>query len=124
MKLALSTQAGDANAPMDLRFGRARFFRIVDLETGQATVLDSAAAANAGQGAGVQAVQALARLGVKAVLTGQVGPRAGAALHAARIQVYTVGGGSVEQILQSFLDGRLRPLPDLDLTGSDGAQQS
>lgn len=124
MKLALSTQGRDANSPMDLRFGRARFFRIVDSETGRATVLDSAAVAESGQGAGIQAVQALARSGVQAVLTGQVGPKAWAALRAARIEVYPVGSGSAEEILQSFFDGRFRPLCNVDLPEANGAQQS
>jgi predicted Fe-Mo cluster-binding NifX family protein len=118
MKLAISIQGQDPNAPIDLHFGRACCFRIVDTETGQQTVLDNASAAQAAQGAGLQAVQALARLGVQAVLTGHVGPKAWNALQAAKIQVYPVGGGSLEQAVQSLLDGHLQPLSQVDVKGS------
>ena len=114
MKLAISRQGQDVNSPIDLRFGRARYFRIVDTETGQQTMLDNASAANAAQGAGLQTVQTLARLGVQTVLTGHVGPKAWSALQAANIQVYSVGSGSLEQAVQFLLDGRLQPLSQVN----------
>lgn len=117
MKLAISIQGTDLNAPIDPRFGRARFFRIVDTETGQQTALDNTSAADAAQGAGLQTVQTLARLGVQAVLTGHVGPKSLTALQAAKIQVYPVNGVSVEQAVQSLLDGHLKPLSQADVEG-------
>ncbi|MBN2505755.1 MAG: NifB/NifX family molybdenum-iron cluster-binding protein [Verrucomicrobia bacterium] len=116
MKLAISTRGQDVNAPVDLHFGRTRFFRIVDFETGAETLLNNARAANAPQGAGIQTAQTLARLGVQAVLTGGVGPNAWRILQAARIQVFSVRGGSVGQALQSFREGLLRPLTEKQVT--------
>ena len=49
MKLAISTQGPDLKSPIDLRFGRARYFRIVDIETGQQTAVDNAKAYSQGQ---------------------------------------------------------------------------
>ncbi len=117
MKLAISIQGTDLHAPIDPRFGRARFFRIVDTETGQQTTLDNTSAAEAAQGAGLQAVQTLARLGVQAVITGHVGPKALTALQAAKIQAYSVSGVSAEQAVQSVLDGQLKPLSQADAEG-------
>jgi predicted Fe-Mo cluster-binding NifX family protein len=117
MKIAITTQGPDANSPVDLRFGRARFFRIVDTETGQQTVVDNAEGVNAVQGAGTQAAQTLARLGVQAVLTGHVGPKALSALQAAKIQIYSVSGGTAEQAVQDFLAGRLQALAQSDVRG-------
>ena len=117
MKLAITTEGPDLNSPVDLRFGRARFFRIVDTETGQQTAVDNAAGVNAVQGAGVQAGQALARLGVQAVITGHVGPKAWSALQAANIQVYAVAGGTVEQAVQAFMAGKLGALSQPDVRG-------
>ncbi len=117
MKLAITTQGPESNSPVDLRFGRARFFRIVDTETGQQTPVDNANGVNAAQGAGTQAAQTLARLGVQAVLTGHVGPKAWNALQAANIQVYSVSEGAVEQAVQSLLDGKLRALSQADVQG-------
>jgi len=117
MKLAITSQGVEPNASIDPRFGRARFFWIVDTETKEQTVVDNAAGVNAVQGAGPQAAQTLARLGVQAVLTGHVGPKALGALQASHIQVYAVNGGTMEQATQDFLAGRLRLLNEADVRG-------
>jgi predicted Fe-Mo cluster-binding NifX family protein len=117
MKIAITTQGADANSPVDLRFGRSRFFRIVDTETGQQTTVDNAGGVNAVQGAGTQAAQTLARLGAQAVLTGHVGPKALSALQAANIQVYSLNGGTAEQAVQDFLAERLQALAQADVRG-------
>ena len=93
MKLAITAQGPEPDSPVDLRFGRARYFRIVDTETGQQTAVDNAKGVKAVQGAGISAAQTLARLGVQAVLTGHVGPKAWSALQAANIHVYSVERG-------------------------------
>lgn len=108
MKLAITTQAPDANSPVNPRFGRTRYFRIVDTETGQQSTMDNAGGVNAVQGAGTQVAQRLVRLGVQTVLTGRVGPKAMNALQAANIQAFTVNGGTAEQAVQDFLANRLR----------------
>lgn len=117
MKLAITAQGSESNSPVAPRFGRARFFCIVDTESGQQTAVDNAEGVNAVQGAGTQAAQTLARLGVETVLTGHVGPKAQSALQAAKIQVYAVDGGTVRQAVQSFLDGQLRALSQADVPG-------
>jgi predicted Fe-Mo cluster-binding NifX family protein len=117
MKIAITTQGSEPNSPVDLRFGRTKIFRIVDTETGQQTAVDNAGGVNAVQGAGTQAAQTLARLGVQAVLTGHVGPKALSALQAANIQVYAVDGGTADQAAQAFLDGHLQRLSQVDAGG-------
>lgn len=117
MKIAITTQGSDANAPVDVRFGRASHFRIVDAGTGQQTSVDNAGGVNAVQGAGTQAAQTLARLGVQAVLTGHVGPKALSALQAANIKIYSVSGGTAEQAVQDFLAGRLPALAQANVRG-------
>jgi predicted Fe-Mo cluster-binding NifX family protein len=117
MKIAITTQGTDANSAVDLRFGRTKFFRIVDTETGQQTAVANAGGVNAVQGAGTQAAQTLARLGAQAVLTGHVGPKALSALQAAKIQIYSVSGGTAEQAVQDFLAGRLQALAQADVRG-------
>ncbi len=117
MKLANTTHGPESNSPVDLRFGRARFFCIVDTGTGQQMTVDNAEGVNAVQGAGVQAAQTLARLGVQTVLTGHVGPKAQSALQAAKIQVYALDGGTVAQASQAFMAGQLRALDTADVRG-------
>lgn len=110
MKLAISVQEAEAYAQVDLRFGRARLFRIVDTETGEQRVLDNAEGIAAAQGAGTQAVQRLSRAGVRSVLTGHVGPKAWNALQAAGIAVHCVKGGTAEQAIEAFLSGKLQAM--------------
>jgi predicted Fe-Mo cluster-binding NifX family protein len=117
MKIAVTAQGPDPGSLVDPRFGRAHFFRVVDCETGQQTVVDNQAGANAVQGAGIQAAQTLAKLGVEAVVTGHVGPKAWTTLQAARIQVYTVNGGTVEQAVEGVMARRLIPLTGANVQG-------
>lgn len=117
MKLAITTQGPELNSPIDLRFGRAPFFLIEDTETGQETPVDNAGGVNAVQGAGTQAVQSLVRLGVQAVLTGHVGPKAWSALQASNVQVYAVDGGTVEQAVQAFMAGQLQAMSQATVRG-------
>ena len=107
MRLAITTSGPELHSPVEPRFGRARFFRIVDVETGQQLPVDNTSGVNAVQEAGTQAVRTLARLGVEVVLTGQVGPKVRSALQAARIRVYPVDGGTGEQVVRAFVSGRL-----------------
>jgi len=117
LKFAVTAQGPEAHDGVDPRFGRARFFRVVDPVTGQQTVVDNAAGLNAAQGAGIQAAQSLVKLGVQAVVTGHVGPKAWTALRAANIAVYSAKDGTVEQAMQAFMAGQLQPMFGADVSG-------
>ncbi len=110
LKIAVTTQGSEQDAAVDLRFGRARFFRIVDMENGLQTVVDNADGVNAVQGAGMLASQTLASHGVQVLLTGHVGPKAWTALEAANIQVYEISGGTAQEAITSFTEGHLRKM--------------
>jgi len=111
MKIAVSSQGPDPTSLVDPRFGRAHYFRVVDCATGQQNVVDNEAGVNAAHGAGTQAVQTLASMGVQAVITGHVGPKAWTALQVAKIPAYAVSGGTVEEAVRAFVAGKL-PLVD------------
>ncbi len=117
MKFAVTSQGPDRESLVDPRFGRARYFRVTDTETGQQTVVDNASRVDAVQGAGIQAAQALASLGVQALVTGHVGPKAWATLQAARIEVYGVDGGTVAQAMEAFMARKLAPLSGANVEG-------
>ena len=70
------------DAPVDQRFGRCAYFVFIDSE--QLTHLESGTNGNAAAagGAGPQSVRILADREVEAVLLGNVGPNAAAALQA------------------------------------------
>ncbi|MBN2216019.1 MAG: NifB/NifX family molybdenum-iron cluster-binding protein, partial [Pirellulales bacterium] len=107
MKLAVTSQGTGLDSPVDPRFGRAKYFVVVDTDAGTASAHDNAQNLNAPQGAGIQAGQAVARLGVEAVLTGHVGPKAFTTLAAANIAVYTGISGTVQDAVEQFKQGGL-----------------
>jgi predicted Fe-Mo cluster-binding NifX family protein len=82
------------------------YFIVVDPET-----LDFESVKNpsldAAGGAGIQAGQLVASKGVKAVITGNVGPNAYQTLQAAGISIFTGAGGTVRQALEDYKQNRL-----------------
>ena len=107
MKVAVTSQGPDLDAGLDPRFGRAQCFVIVDTETGEFACHDNSQNLNAVQGAGVQAGQNVAALGVEAVVTGSVGPKAFTVLQAAGIDVYVGASGTVRDAVEQYKAGRL-----------------
>ena len=107
MKIAISAQNGSMDAQADPRFGRAKCFIVIDTETGGFSSHDNAMNLNAAQGAGIQAAKNVADLGVRAVVTGNVGPKAHATLSAAGIEIYTGASGTVRDALEAFRAGKL-----------------
>ena len=107
MKIAVSSQGKDLDSMTDSRFGRAKFFIVVETDTGQFTAYDNSQNVNSIQGAGIQAAQNVKDLGVVGVITGNVGPKALTSLNMAHITVYTGASGTVRETLEEFSLGRL-----------------
>ena len=107
MKLAVTSQGTDLDSRVDPSFGRAKYFVLVDTETGEFSAHDNQQNINAAQGAGIQAAGNVAELRAEAVITGSVGPNAFATLHAAGIETYIGAAGSVREAIGQFKDGKL-----------------
>lgn len=105
MKIAISAQGTTLDSPVDPRFGRARYFIVADTDTGEFSAHDNAVNLNTAQGAGIQSAKNVADLGVRAAISGNVGPKAYAALSAAGVEVYTGASGTVRDVLQAFRAG-------------------
>ena len=118
MKLAVTAGGRELDSPVDIRFGRAGGFLVVDTETGEVEYLDNAEASDAGQGAGIQAAKLMAAHGVQVVVTGHCGPNAFRALQAAKIRVYTgLTGGSIREAVEQFKAGALQEATGADVQG-------
>jgi predicted Fe-Mo cluster-binding NifX family protein len=117
MKIAITSEEKSLESLVDPRFGRAKHFAIADTDTGDCSFHDNEKNLNAPQGAGIQAAQAVAQLGAKAVLTGHVGPKAFATLDAAKVAVYTGIAGTVEAALEQYKGGQLTPTTQADVEG-------
>jgi predicted Fe-Mo cluster-binding NifX family protein len=117
MKIIITSQGTSLESPVDLRFGRAKHFILVDTDTGEFSAHDNAQNLNAPQGAGIQAAQTAARLGAEAILTGHVGPKAFTTLQAANIAIYTGISGTVKEAIEQFKSGRLESAAKADVQG-------
>jgi predicted Fe-Mo cluster-binding NifX family protein len=109
MKVAVTAASSSITSQIDPRFGRAPWFVIVDTDSGQVEFHDNQPAQQKQEGAGIQAGQAVGKLGVQAVITGNVGPNAFRALKAAGMQVYLTYAGTVEGAIERLKAGRLTP---------------
>jgi len=117
MKVAVTSQGTDLASQVDPRFGRAKYFVIVDTETGQFTAHDNSQNLNAAQGAGIQAGRNVVELGVEAVITGNVGPKAFAALQAGGVKTCIGASGSVADSLEKFKAGALECVSKANVEG-------
>lgn len=111
MKIAVSTNGNDLDSPFVPVFGRCPVYLIVDTDTMGFEAITNDAAMAAG-GAGIQAAQDVARRGIGAVITGNIGPNAYRVLAAAGLPVYTFSGSTVRQAVEAFKAGRLSATTD------------
>ena len=107
MKIAISSTGPDLDAPVDPRFGRCRFFVVVDLSTEEFEAVDNQAAEMSG-GAGIQAAQMVINLDIDAVITGSLGPNAADTLRIAGVKAYLGASTTVREALRQYKAGRLR----------------
>lgn len=103
MKVAVSAAGGSLSAQVEGRFGRCAYFVIVDTDTMKFTAFANPSRDFTG-GAGPAASEEIARHGVQAVLTGQVGGNAQQALDAAKIQVVMGMSGTVKEAIEKYKD--------------------
>ena len=106
MKLCITAAGNDISAVTDAAFGRAPWFVLVDTESGITQGIENVSA-QAAQGAGIAAAQAMTEHGVDAVLTGRLGPKARAALEASGVGMYEgLGRSTVAEALEQFRAGQ------------------
>jgi predicted Fe-Mo cluster-binding NifX family protein len=117
MKLAITSEGETLQSSMDLRFGRTKFFIVFDTETQMVVAIPNAVNLSAVQGAGIQAGKAMVGLGVEAVITGHVGPKAFEALKAGNIKVYTSTAGTVADAIEQMKAGQLQAAQSSDTEG-------
>jgi predicted Fe-Mo cluster-binding NifX family protein len=117
MKLAITSEGESLQSAMDPRFGRAKFFIVVDTETQTVEVVPNSVNLNAAQGAGIQAGKKIVELGVKSLITGHTGPKAFQTLQAGDVQIYTGATGTVAEAIEQFKAGKLKATLAADVEG-------
>jgi predicted Fe-Mo cluster-binding NifX family protein len=108
-RIAITVQrAGALDAPMDSRFGRTPAFLLVEESSDEVSALDNPAA-GAAHGAGTAAAAAMAKHGVRAVISGRFGPKAYESLAALGVEMWTAPAGlTAGEALARFRAGELQ----------------
>jgi predicted Fe-Mo cluster-binding NifX family protein len=119
MRIAISAQGDNLDAPASPVFGRCPTYLFVDSETLQ---FEAAAnpAMNQGGGAGIQAAQFVVERGAEAVLSGNLGPNAFDVLQAAGVPGYLIPEGTVRQAVEAFKAQRLAPMAGANVAAHAG----
>jgi len=119
MIVAISASEPTLDADVDPRFGRCRYFIIIDPENMEFEAVENSGAM-AGSGAGIATAQMIAGRGTEVVLTGNCGPKAFQVLSATGIKVITGVSGKVRDVVQSYKDGGLQPASQPNVPGHFG----
>ncbi len=107
MKIILTTTSPSMDSELDPRFGRCRYFLLVDTDTMEWQALPNPGIDLPG-GAGIQAAQFVANQKVDAVVSGDFGPNAFQVLNTAGVPMYRFGScQTARQVIDRFKDGQL-----------------
>jgi molecular chaperone DnaK (HSP70) len=101
----------------DSRFGRAEKFIIYDTETKEFTVIDNQQNLASPHGAGVQAAMYIVDSEAKALITGNLGPKAAQIIYSSEIKVYQSSAQTVKEAIKLFEQGKLEELENANVEG-------
>lgn len=102
MNIAVTATGGSIEAKMDERFGRCKYFVVVDSETMKFHAFMNPNTDVLG-GAGPAAAAKIAEIGAEVLITGHVGVNAQQALDAAGIRVVTQNADTVREAVEAYL---------------------
>ncbi len=117
MKIAVSAEQPNMESPVDTRFGRAKYFVVIDTTDEKWDVINNEQNLQAAQGAGIQSAANVVNAGCGVLISGHCGPKAFAALSKAGVKVYSVKGGTVKDTFTSYKNGNLTELENADVEG-------
>lgn len=119
MRICITAVSNNLDSQLDSRFGRSPWFIIVDPETLKFEALPNTALQSM-HGAGIQAARLIAEKGVKAVISGNIGPNAYSALSSEGIAVITGASGPVKDIIERYNNGELKKIGSPTVKGHSG----
>ncbi|HKM43781.1 MAG TPA: NifB/NifX family molybdenum-iron cluster-binding protein [Limnochordia bacterium] len=112
MKIAIPVDKEGMEGAVCASFGRAPFFFLYETETKEWSVVENSGLASPG-GAGIKAAQIVVDSKAKALLTPRCGENAAQVLESAGITLHKTSSTSVEESIESFVQGKLPLLKDI-----------
>ncbi|MDK2893661.1 MAG: hypothetical protein PWQ21_463 [Thermotoga sp.] len=107
-RVAIPSVGKDLSSMVSDRFARAEYFIIYDTESGNVEVVENTIAD--AHGTGPKVVQSLVSKGAEYLIASNVGRNAFETLKAAGVKVYRFEGGTVQEAIDAFSEGRLEEL--------------
>jgi predicted Fe-Mo cluster-binding NifX family protein len=108
MKITITTVSPTIESEVDPRFGRGVYLLVVDPDTLEWQAHPNPGVTASG-GAGIQAAQFVTEHKADAVISGDFGPHASEALHAAGVPMYLFGDSRTAQdVIARFKAGQLK----------------
>ena len=114
MKIAISSDGDTVESIIDQRFGRCKYFLIIEIDDNKIVKVDAIENKGAiqGHGAGIQAAQQIGELNIKAVITGNLGPNATDVLSKLSIKAYH-SDGIAKEAVEKFIKGKLKEISEI-----------
>jgi len=119
MRVVVSAEGDNLDAPASPVFGRCPTYIFVNSESMEFEALPNPAVSQGG-GAGIQAAQFVVNHGAQVVLSGNLGPNAFDVLQAANVPGYLVPEGTVRQAVEAYKAGRLQSMGEANVAAHAG----
>ena len=107
MTIAVTSQGPDLGSPIDIRFDLARYYIVLDSDSGEFVAHDNSPNRGGVRASEVQAAQRVVDMGVDVVVTCTVGPEAFATLQAGKVDVHIGATGPVSNAIEQYKSGQL-----------------
>ena len=105
MKVVISATGRDIESNINAKFGRAPFFLIIDTKTNEEKALVNTTR-ELPSGVGITVGNMVAREGIDAVITTEIGPLAFETFEQCGIKIYQAEG-KIKDAIQQFTEGKL-----------------
>ncbi len=120
MKIALSSTGKDLASDVDVRFGRAPYFILVDSETMNYEVIENPNV-QVGGGAGVGSAKIVVEKGAQVVISGNIGPNAFQVLESTGIEIISGVSGKIREVVEKYRKGELKRSEKADVNKHFGS---
>jgi predicted Fe-Mo cluster-binding NifX family protein len=117
MKIAVTATDDELISDMDPRFGRAKYFILVDPQTLEYEAVENKQNLHLPQGAGIQAAKTIVDHRADVLISGNCGPKAFNVLNAAGIKIVTGAKGRVIDAITQYKNGQLEVADGANVEG-------
>ena len=122
MKIAVSATSNDLDGDVDQRFGRCKYFLLIDSENMDFKVIENESIMASG-GAGIKAAETIVNNGAEILITGNVGPNAFQTLSAGGIKIFTGASGAIKESIDQYKNGELKETEGANVSSHSGMKR-